>query len=58
MFDEDYTFNVPTVNFPLYNIVKTGDFTYDVELSSRIPKINSVDYADNVLTVKSVKKRR
>ena len=25
MFDEDYSFNVPTVNFPPYNIVKTGD---------------------------------
>jgi len=58
MFDDDYTFNVPTVNFPPYNIVKTGDFTYDVELAlagfSRDDI--TIDYADNVLTVKSVKK--
>ena len=32
MFDGD-VFSVPTVNFPPYNIVKTGDFTYDVELA-------------------------
>ena len=58
MFDEDYTFNVPTVNFPPYNIVKTGDFTYDVELAlAGFSKDDiTVDYADNVLSVKSVKK--
>jgi molecular chaperone IbpA len=58
MFDDDYTFNVPTVNFPPYNIVKTGDFTYDVELAlAGFSKDDiTVDYADNVLTVKSVKK--
>jgi len=58
MFDEDYTFNVPTVNFPPYNIVKTGDFTYDVELAlAGYSKDDiTVDYADNVLTVKSIKK--
>ena len=58
MFDEDYTFNVPTVNFPPYNIVKTGDFTYDVELALAGSSKDdiTVDYADNVLSVKSVKK--
>ena len=58
MFDEDYTFNVPTVNFPPYNIVKTGDFTYDIELAlAGFSKDDiTVDYADNILTVKSVKK--
>ena len=58
MFDENYTFNVPTVNFPPYNIVKTGDFTYDVELAlAGFSKDDiTVDYADNVLSVKSVKK--
>ena len=57
MFDEDYTFNVPTVNFPPYNIVKTGDFTYDVELAlAGFSKDDiTVDYADNVLTVKSLR---
>ena len=58
MFDEDFSFNVPTVNFPHYNIVKTGDFTYDVELAlAGFSKDDiTVDYADNVLSVKSVKK--
>jgi len=57
MFDEDM-FTIPTVNYPPYNIVKTGDFTYDVELAlAGFSKDDiTVDYADNVLTVKSVKK--
>ena len=57
MFDGD-VFSVPTVNFPPYNIVKTGDFTYDVELAlAGYSKDDiTVDYADNVLTVKSIKK--
>ena len=57
MFDGD-VFSVPQVNFPPYNIVKTGDFTYDVELAlAGYSKDDiTVDYADNVLTVKSIKK--
>lgn len=57
MFDGD-VFSVPNVNFPPYNIVKTGDFTYDVELAlAGYSKDDiTVDYADNVLTVKSIKK--
>ena len=57
MFDEDFSFNVPTVNFPPYNIVKTGDFTYDVELAlAGFSKDDiTVDYADNVLTVKPLR---
>ena len=57
MFDGD-VFSVPTVNFPPYNIVKTGDFTYDVELAlAGYSKDDiTVDYADNLLTVKSIKK--
>ena len=57
MFDGD-VFSVPTVNFPPYNIVKTGDFTYDVELAlAGFSKDDiTVDYADNLLTVKSIKK--
>ena len=41
-----------------YNIVKTGDHTYDVELAlAGFSKDDiTVDYADNVLSVKSVKK--
>ena len=59
MFDGD-VFSVPTVNFPPYNIVKTGDFTYDVELAlaGYSKEDITVDYADNLLTVKSVKKEK
>ena len=57
MFDGD-VFSVPTVNFPPYNIVKTGDFTYDVELAlaGYSKEDITVDYADNLLSVKSIKK--
>ena len=57
MFDDDI-FRAPMANFPPYNIVKTGDFTYDVELAlAGYSKDDiTVDYADNMLTVKSVKK--
>ena len=57
MFDGD-VMNIPQVNYPPYNIVKTGEYTYDIELAlagfSR-DDIN-VEYQDNVLTVKSIKK--
>tara|TARA_B100001287_G_scaffold268181_1_gene264165 strand:+ start:928 stop:1374 length:447 start_codon:yes stop_codon:yes gene_type:complete len=57
MFDDD-VFRAPMANFPPYNIVKTGDFTYDVELAlaGYSKEDITVDYADNILTVKSVKK--
>ena len=47
--------NVP--NYPPYNIVKTGQFTYDIELAlAGYSKSDvAVDYADNQLTIKSVK---
>ena len=32
MFDDDI-FRTPMANFPPYNIVKTGEYTYDVELA-------------------------
>lgn len=56
MFEDD-VFRAPTVNFPPYNIVKTGDYTYDVELAlAGFSKEDiTVDYADNILSVKSVK---
>lgn len=56
MFDDDILTS-PMVNFPPYNIVKTGDFTYDVELAlAGYSKDDiKVDYADNMLTVKSAK---
>ena len=57
MFEGD-VFNIPQVNFPPYNIVKTGDYTYDVELAlAGFSKDDiTVDYADNILSVKSIKK--
>ncbi|OUU21134.1 MAG: heat-shock protein [Candidatus Endolissoclinum sp. TMED37] len=57
MFEGD-VFNIPQVNFPPYNIVKTGDCTYDVELAlAGFSKDDiTVDYADNILSVKSIKK--
>ena len=32
MFEDDY-FNAPTVNYQAYNIVKTGENKYDVEVA-------------------------
>jgi molecular chaperone IbpA len=48
--------DMPQVNFPPYNIVKTGDFTYDIEmaLAGFGKKDIEVKYADNTLTVNSV----
>ena len=60
MFDGDVATFQTQVNFPPYNIVKTGDFTYDVELAlAGFSKDDiTVDYADNILTVKSVRKEK
>ena len=50
MLDTDFT---RMGNYPPYNIVKTGKFTYDIELALAGYSKNdvSVDYADNVLTI-------
>ena len=54
MLDTDFT---RMGNYQTYNIVKTGKFTYDIELALAGYSKNdvSVDYADNVLTIKSNK---
>ena len=54
MLDTDFT---RMGNYPPYNIVKTGSFTYDIELALAGYSKNdvTVDYADNVLTIKSNK---
>ena len=53
----DDSFFRGTSNFPPYNIVKTGDNTYDVELA--LAGFNKddieVEYKENMLTVKSKK---
>ena len=60
MFDDEFFMNsVPSVNYPPYNIVKTGEYTYNVEVAlagfSR-DDIN-VEYADGMLTIKSNDKK-
>jgi len=58
MFDDD--FRLPTVNYPPYNIVKTGTYTYDIEvaLAGYNKKDISVEYADGVLNIKSIKEAK
>ena len=58
MFDDnDEFFRTPTASFPFYNIVKTGDTTYDIELAlAGYSKDEvSVEYADNLLRITSEK---
>ena len=45
------------VNYPPYNIVKTGTYTYNIEvaLAGYNKKDISVEYADGVLTIKTIK---
>jgi len=58
MFDDDFRF--PTVNYPPYNIVKTGTYTYNIEvaLAGYNKKDISVEYADGVLNIKSIKETK
>lgn len=50
--------NIPTVNYPPYNIVRTGENTYDIELAlAGFSKDDiNVEYENNVLTVQSIKR--
>ena len=54
MFNDDF-FNVPTVNYPPYNSVKTGVNTYNVEvaLAGFSRDDVSVEFAEGILTIKS-----
>ena len=56
MFDNDHFFST-TSNYPPYNLVKTGDYTYDIELALAGfgKKDIDVNYADSQLTIKSIK---
>ena len=58
MFEDDFRF--PTVNYPPYNIVKTGTYTYNIEvaLAGYNKKDISVEYADGVLNIKSIKEAK
>ena len=57
MFDDGFMRMPTATNFPPYNIVKTGENTYDVELA--LAGFNKddieVEYKENMLTVKSKK---
>lgn len=61
MFDDDF-FNAPTfnTNYPPYNIVRTGDYTYDIELAlAGFGKDDiNVTYEDGTVTVKSVQETK
>ena len=48
------------INYPPYNIVKTGTYTYNIEvaLAGYNKKEISVEYADGVLTIKSIKEEK
>ena len=52
----DEFFSVPTSNYPPYNIVRTGDYTYDIELALAGFSKDDIDvnYEDGVVTVKSI----
>ena len=60
MFDDDDGFRFPLINYPPYNIVKTGTYTYNIEvaLAGYNKKDISVEYADGVLTIKSIKEEK
>ena len=49
-----------TVNYPPYNIVKTGSYTYNIEvaLAGYNKKEIAVEYADGLLTIKSIKQEK
>ena len=57
MFEGDF-FETPTINYPPYNIVKTGNNKYYIELALAgfNKKDVTIEYANNLLTIKSVKK--
>jgi molecular chaperone IbpA len=59
MFEAD-DFGTSMVNYPPYNIVKTGDYTYDIEvaLAGFSKKDISIEYADGLLKIKSVKESK
>ena len=55
MFEDD--FRVPSVNYPPYNIVKTGTNTYDIEVALAVYNKKDIDvtYEENMLHIKSKK---
>lgn len=59
MFDNDFKLNGGHMgNYPPYDIVRTGDYTYNIQLALAGfgKKDIDVEYADNTLTIKSIHK--
>ena len=56
MFDNE---NPPQFNYPPYNIVKTGTYTYDIEvaLAGYNKKEIAVTFAEGVVTIRSSRKQ-
>ena len=59
MDDGERFLDTGSYSFPYYNIVKTGDTTYNIEvaLAGFGKKDIQVEYADNLLTIKSVREK-
>jgi len=57
---EDYVRSSLTSTFPFYNIVKKGDNKFDIEvaLAGYDKKDIAVEYADNILSIKSIKETK
>ena len=58
--DGDYVRPYLTSTFPFYNIIKKGNDKYDIEvaLAGYDKKDISVEYADNLLHIKSIKETK
>lgn len=56
MFNDEFFTNGHNVNYPPYNILKTGDYTYDIEIAlAGFSKDDiNVQYEDGIVTVKSI----
>ena len=60
MFDDNFFANQTHQNYPPYNIMKTGDYTYNIEiaLDGFSKKDIDVSYEDGVITVKSIQEAK
>ena len=60
MFDDNFFANQTHQNYPPYNIMKTGDYTYNIEiaLAGFSKKDIDVRYEDGVITVKSIQEAK
>ena len=60
MFDDNFFANQTHQNYPPYNIMKTGDYTYNIEiaLAGFSKKDIDVSYEEGVITVKSIQEAK